>query len=207
MYKYIYIYSKDINLTKKEKGKYNNNGFLKIFRNKKSIKYILIINIINQMSSKINYHGNILLNSSEIILKINKTGMNNILNYNWNNNGHPCPSSIYLNDNLQNLADCTKINIDTLESTDKLVWNNPLNSIICLFCGCSNITEIKFLNFDTSSIIHMGGLFQKCYSLTSVDVSNLSIKNVNFIRYIFNYWNSIKFINLSNFDTSSVIEI
>ena len=79
MYKYIYIYSKDINLTKEEKGKYNNNGLIKIFRNKKSIKYILIINVINQISSKINYHDNILLNSSEIILKINKTGMNNIL--------------------------------------------------------------------------------------------------------------------------------
>ena len=112
-----------------------------------------------------------------------------------------------LNDNIQNLADCTKINIDTSGSIVKLIWNNPLNSIIHLFSECSNITEIKFLNFDTSSIIHMGDLFQECYSLTSVDVSNLNINNVNFIRYMFNYCNSIKFINLSNFDTSSVIEI
>ena len=133
--------------------------------------------------------------------------MNNILYNVWLNDEYPCPSSIYLNDTIQSLTDCTKINIDTPGSIVKLVWNNPLNSISCLFCFCSNITEIKFLNFDTSSIIHMGDLFQECYSLTSVDVSNLNINNVNFIRYMFNYCNSIKFINLSNFDTSSVIEI
>ena len=175
MYKYIYInvyiYSKDINLTKEEKGKYNNNGLIKIFRNKKSIKYILIINVINQISSKINYHDNILLNSSEIILKINKTGMNNILYKNNLNSEYSCPSSIYLNNTIQNLTDCTKINIDTPGSIVKLVWNNPLNSTRCLFCSCSNIIEIKFLNFNTSSLTHMGALFQQCYSLTSVDVS------------------------------------
>ena len=122
MYKYIYIYNKDINKNKEEKGKYNNNGFLKIFRNKKSIKYILIINIIKQISSKINYHENILLNSSEIILKINNTGMNNILSNYYIGAYHSCPSLIYLNNNtIQNLGNCTQINIDTPGSIVKLV--------------------------------------------------------------------------------------
>ena len=127
-----YIYSKDIKLKKEEKRNYNNNGLIKILRNKKSIKYILIINVINLISSKINYHENILLNSSEIILKINKTGMNNILFNVWLNDEYPCPSSIYLNDTIQSLTDCTKINIDTPGSIVKLVWNNPLNSTILL---------------------------------------------------------------------------
>ena len=205
MYKYIYIYNKDINKNKEEKGKYNNNGFLKIFRIKKSIKYILIINIIKQISSKINYHENILLNSSEIILKINNTGMNNILSNYYIGAYHSCPSLIYLNNNtIQNLGDCTQINIDTPGSIVKLVWNNPLNSSQCLFCFCSNITEIKFLNFDTSSLTDMQETFGNCTSLTSVDVSNLNIKNVKIMHGMFRNCPSLKFINLSNFDTSSV---
>ena len=81
--------------------------------------------------------------------------MNNILFKGWLNREYPCPSSIYLNDNIQNSEDCTKINIDTPGSIVKLVWNDPLHSIMCLFCYCSYIIEIKFLNFDNSSLTNM----------------------------------------------------
>ena len=94
-------------------------------------------------------------------------------------NNNPCPSKIYLNDVIQTLTDCTKINIAQPESIIKLIWDDPLNSINCLFCGCYNIIEIKFLNFDTSSLTDMSFLFQYCHSLTSVDLSNLNITSVN----------------------------
>ena len=181
----IYIFSKDINLLKKEKGKNNNFCSIKIFRNKKLIKYVLLMNIIIDISSKINRHKIFLFNSSEIMLKINKIGTNNILFYRDINNVYPCPSFIYLNNELQNLEDCTKININAPESSVKLIWNNPLNSIRCLFCSCPYIEEIKFLNFDTSLLTDMTALFEHCYSLTSVDVSNLNIKNVKFIGEMF----------------------
>ena len=49
---------------------------------KKIIKYVLIIKIINELTSIIiNNHKNFLFNSSEIILKIDKTGIINILTY------------------------------------------------------------------------------------------------------------------------------
>ena len=46
--------------------------------------------------------------------------------------------------------------------------------------------------------------FGNCTSLTSVDVSNLNIKNVKIMHGMFRNCPSLKFINLSNFDTSSV---
>ena len=166
-----------------------------------------MMNVINKISSNIKCLENFWFNSSEIILKINNIGMNNILYYNYLNKEYPCPSIIYLNDKIQNLTNCTRINISIPGSIVKLVWNNPLNSTRCLFYFCSNITEIKFLNFDKSLLTNIAGLFRDCYSLTSVDVSNLDIKNFNLLRYMFYNCISIKSINLSNFDTSNIIEI
>ena len=162
----------------------------------------MILNIINEISAKINYHKNTLFNS-EIMLKINQTGMSNIM-YRGISNNNPCPSKIYLNEVIQALTDCTKINITQPESIIKLIWDDPLNSINCLFCGCYNIIEIKFLNFDTSSLTDMSLIFQYCNSLTSVDLSNLNITSVNSISGMFNHCDSLKFINLSNFDTSKI---
>ena len=161
------------------------------------------MNLINEITSRLNYHYRFLFKSSEIILKINEIGKNNIIYSGWLNKEYQCPSEIYLNDVIQSLTDCTKININKPGSTVKLVWNNPLNSTRCLFCYCSNITEIKFTHFDTSLLSNIAGLFQDCYSLTLIDFSNLNTKNITLIRNMFINCTSIKFINLSNFDLSN----
>ena len=134
--------------------------------------------------------------------------MNKILNkLQLNNNGIPCPSMIYLNNNIQNLEDCSEINIITSESIVKLVWDNPLTSIYGLFSHCTNIKEIKFLNFDTSSLTDAAQLFRNCISLTSVDISNLNLQNIRSLTYMFYNCNSLKYINLFNFDTSNIEEM
>ena len=165
------------------------------------------MSLIYHISSKINYPENLLFNSSEIILKINKIGIINILHKEHLNKYYPCPSSIYLNDSIQNLGDCTLIKIVTPGSIVKLVWDTPLYSVVCLFCRCSNIAEIKFLNFDTSSITDMDGLFQDCDSLTSIDVSNLNINNVNLMVNMFCNCKSLISIDLSNFNNTKVTEM
>ena len=202
-----YKYNKDFNITKEEKGIYNNKGLIKIFIITEIIKSVLIMSLIYHISSKINYPENLLFNSSEIILKINKIGIINILHKEHLNKYYPCPSSIYLNDSIQNLGDCTLIKIDTPGSIVKLVWDTPLYSAVCLFCRCSNIAEIKFLNFDTSSITDMDGLFQDCDSLTSIDVSNLNINNVNLMVNMFCNCKSLISIDLSNFNNTKVTEM
>ena len=180
-----------------------------ILRNKKIIKCIIIISLINGILSKINYCGSLLFKYSEIILKIDNIRTNKILNkQQLNNNGIPCPSMIYLNGIIQNLEDCSKINIIRPGSIVKLVWEEPLNSIYGLFSYCINIKEIKFLNFDTSSLTDMRYLFQGCISLTSVDISNLNtIQNIYSLTYMnkmFENCKDLTSIDLSNFDTSKV---
>ena len=149
------------------------------------------------------YHQSVIFNSSEIILKINEIGMNTILSKRNLNISYLCPSQIILNNVIQNLSDCSQININEPGSIVKLVWDTPLHSVNSLFEYCYNIKEIKFLNFDTSLLTYMSWVFQFCYSLTSVDLSNLNISNVSAIRFMFNNCISLKSLNLSNFDTSN----
>ena len=189
------------------KKKNNISGLTTILRNKKIIKCIIIISLINGILSKINYCGSLLFKSSEIILKIDKTGKNKILNKANLGLEYSCPSIIYLNDIIQTLEDCSEINIITSESIVKLVWDNPLTSIYGLFSYCITITEIKFLNFDTSSLTNAAQLFRNCISLTSVDISNLNNLNINSLTYMFYNCNSLKYINLFNFDTSNIKEM
>ena len=165
------------------------------------------MSIINEISSKFNYNKHFLFNSSEITLKFDKVGINNIIDKYYLDNYYPYPSSIYLNNIIQTITNCTQIRITEPGSIVRLVWDNPLQSIRCLFCLCSNITEIKFLNFNTSLLTDMVNLFAGCTSLTSVDLSKLNTKNVFSVRYMFEDCFSIEFINLSNFDTSNVVDM
>ena len=133
--------------------------------------------------------------------------MNNILYHGNIGIEYPCPSLILLNNEIQNLTTCYKIYISEAGSNVTLIWNDSLNSIYCLFCGCLNITEIIFSNFDYSSITNMDCLFHNLVSLTSVDLSNLYTTNVNSMRYMFYNCRSIKYLNLSNFNTSRVTDM
>ena len=188
-----------------KEGKRSNNNSKLI--NEKIIKIILILIQINKISSKININKNFIFNSSEIIIKINETGMHSILNNEYIDIKYPCPSLVYLNLEIQNLTNCSKINITKPGSIVKLIWNNPLNSLHCLFCNCSSITEIKFLNFDTSLITDISNLFENCYSLISVDISNLNINNVNLTRNMFYNCINLTSFDLSNFNLSKIINM
>ena len=150
-----------------------------------------MLNLIFGILSKNNFHEKILFNSSEISLKIKGTGMKDIIYENFIDKEYPCPSFVYLNEEIQNLSPCYKINITTSGSIIKLVWNDPLTSIRCLFCNCKDITEVIFNSFDNSLLTHMAALFRYCDSLTSIDVSNLKTMNVNLMSYMFNKCYSI----------------
>ena len=202
-YKYTFIVRKNKSI-KNEKRLNNNLRLIILILSKKIIKFVIIMILILEISSKIFYRENFIFNYSEIILKIYETGMNDIINNKYINKEYPYPSLIYLNNKIQNLTNSTKIKIVKPRSVIKLVWNNPLKSINCLFCNCSNISEINFLNFDTSLLTDMSHLFENCYSLTSVNISNLNTKNVKLIRNMFYNCLNLTSIDLSNFDISKV---
>ena len=166
-----------------------------------------MLNLIFGILSKNNFHEKILFNLSEITLKIKGTGIKVIIYYNNIDQEYPCPSFIYLDGEIQNLSKCYKINITTSGSIVKLIWNNSLSSISCLFCNCESITEVIFNGLDTSLLTHMVALFEGCDSLTSINVSNLKTMNVNLMRYMFNGCYPIKSINLGIFNFSKVTEL
>ena len=133
--------------------------------------------------------------------------MKNILNCKNIGVEYPSPSYIYLEEEIQNFEGCPQININQQPVNIKIIWEKPLNSMYCLFCDCSDIIEIKFLNFNDSSINNMDSLFQNCKSLTSVDLSNLDTKNIKSMRYMFYNCQEIEFINLPNFASSSAVDV
>lgn len=61
-------------------------------------------------------------------------------------------------------------------------------------------------NFDTSNVINMAGMFDKCSSLISLDVRNFDTSNVNDIHYMFDGL-SVNKLNLCSFDTSKATDM
>ena len=119
--------NKDVKLIKEEKINNNNNSGLRILafeHIKKIIKFILLLNLINKMESKILFPKKISYNNTEITLKIDEIGTQKILN-DWLDDTD-CPSLIKLNGEDQNLAKCTEISINTPGSIVTLIWNEPV---------------------------------------------------------------------------------
>ena len=50
----------------------------------------------------------------------------------------------------------------------------------------------------------MGGMFYRCSSLKSIDISNFNTNNVTDMSLMFNECTSIKEVNLSNFNVTNV---
>ena len=197
---------KDFVLIRSEKRKNINSNLKAIVIKpiKIIIKFIILLNLIFEIKCTINIDKKLLNNNTEITLKINKIGKQTILYYGYLNNKYPCPSEIYLNGYIQNLQNCSEIDIRESNSIVKLIWNNPLYTIDCLFCFSYNVIEINFINFDSSLLNFTGATFGYCYSLLSVDLTKLNTKNSYFMGVLFQHCHSIKSINLGNFDTSNV---
>jgi len=156
-----------------EEGKIkNNNSKLKKFAFKQIniiIKSILFLKLIYKIESKINLHKIFIFNNTEIILKINKIGMQKILDLgeeNFGTNYIDCPDEIYLNNEIQHLSSCSEINITKSESLVKLIWYEPLEWIYNLFNDCENIIEINIISLDyrlSSGKEGIDYMFFKCY--------------------------------------------
>ena len=138
-------------------------------------KRILIILFLLYMKIQISISDNPVITS-----KINKSGRNKIISMNY----IKYLSEVYIND-----IKMTKIDnfyeFDEGESTVKIKLNAQLTNYSKLFHECSNITEIKFENFDTSNIITLAESFYKCSQLKSIDLSDWDISKVTNISSLF----------------------
>ena len=84
-----------------------------------------------------------------------------------------------------------------------LLWNNGTKyEASNMFKGCSNITEINFIDFNTYGITEISSMFDGCISLTHLNLSNFNTCNVQIYDYMFHNCISLTSLDLSNFDVS-----
>ena len=197
------------------------------------ISVLIFIIMIFSISSKEYMNAIIQHKSHYISLKILGTGKKRV--FHAKNSYEGCkafntPNQVEINNIAQNEI---KYEYNFNESINfiKLIWNDKVNSTVCLFYTCEDIYEIDFSHFDSSSIrgeitgmfydckslisldlsnfnssrvTKISNLFFNCYSLTSINLSNFSTSNVKGMSNMFHECKTLSFINLSSFDTSKV---
>ena len=143
-------------------------------------------------------------------VKINKTGINNILNNKNIDIKCPFSSLAYLNSEIQNLTNNSKINRTIIGKVIESNLNNPLNSTFCLFYNCSNIKEIIFSNSDAFKHNNISHIFKNGYSSISDDLSNfdtLKVTNMDKLFYNCTYLKNLKLLNFTDKEISLTIDM
>ena len=54
-----------------------------------------------------------------------------------------------------------------------------------MFQKCSSITELDLSNFNTNKVKGMDNMFRRCTSLKKVDISNFNANNTYNLQYMF----------------------
>ena len=73
------------------------------------------------------------------------------------------------------------------------------------FYGCSNLTTIEGIEyFNTENVTNMRYMFDGCWSLKSLDLTNFNTENVTDMYYMFAYCKSLESLDLTNFNTAKV---
>ena len=81
-------------------------------------------------------------------------------------------------------------NIITIDLSNLLINPKILKG---MFSGCTGLTKIKGLSkLNTSEVISMSNMFQKCNALSEVDLSNLDTSLVTDMSYMFHGCNALR---------------
>ena len=73
-----------------------------------------------------------------------------------------------------------------------------------VFYRCSSLTSLDLSNFNTSNVTNMYGMFSSCSSLTSLDLNSFNTSNVISMNSMFTGCSSLTTLDLNNFNTSKV---
>ena len=190
-----YILKKTIN----KKIRNNTTIYERIF------KSLLFIDIFIHILSK-NKNFSIKYGTNYITLKINGTGLKNILTSKSDSTTFPkynYPNEIYIN-GVRQINISYQYYLNQTENEIKLIWNNRINNSAYMFYSCPDITEIDLSNFDASNIILMTCMFSHCSSLTSINLKNFNTSNVEKTNRMFQNCSSLISVDVSSFDTSKV---
>ena len=86
----------------------------------------------------------------------------------------------------------------------KYIFKKELLSTNFMFYNCYSIKTLDLSNINTKNVTNMEYMFNNCNSLISIDLSNINTENVTNMEFMFCKCNSLKAIDLSNFNTHKV---
>ena len=92
----------------------------------------------------------------------------------------------------------------TVEASFKGSNTSNVTDMGGMFDYCDGLTSLDLTNFDTSNVTNMFIMFSNCSGLKSLDVSNFNTSNVTNMGNMFFYCSSLTSLDVSNFDTSNV---
>ena len=77
-----------------------------------------------------------------------------------------------------------------------------------MFQLCEEIEYLDVSNFDTSNVTDMQYMFNKCYKLKEIKgINKFNTIKVDNMKSMFKFCQNLKYLDLSNFDTSNVIDM
>ena len=85
-----------------------------------------------------------------------------------------------------------------------LICDSGVTSLEGLFYRCQSLTTLDLSNFNTSNVTNMSSMFNSCFNLTTLDLSNFDTSNVTDMSKMFDTCSSLTTLDLSNFNTINV---
>ena len=73
-----------------------------------------------------------------------------------------------------------------------------------VFNRCSSLTELDLSSFNTANVTNMAGMFSSCSVLTELDLSNFNTANVTLMGGMFSGCSGLTELDLSSFNTANV---
>ena len=180
--------------------KINNTNMKKIIYIKR--EYIFFQIIILQLIQTIfkSYCKNVILSKDSMVtLKVSHSGTHKIFT------AGTAPNKIYINDIQQSITNSFNYDLNP-ENIVKLEWTDEIDDCYNMFLDCNSIIEMNFSNFDATKSSQTYSMFRGCNSLQSIDLSGFITSN--FLISMGNmFWDcySLISLNLSNIDTSNVL--
>ena len=82
-----------------------------------------------------------------------------------------------------------------------------LESFAGMFYKCSSLTSLDLSSFNTANVTDMGGVFINCSSLTSLNLTNFNTAKVTSMSGMFSRCSSLASLNLTSFNTEKVTDM
>ena len=100
-------------------------------------------------------------------------------------------------------------NLTKLETITGLEYLNTakVTDMSYMFDRCLSLTSLDVTHFNTANVTNMSSMFSSCSSLTSLDVTNFNTANVTNMGYMFKGCSALLSLDVTNFNTAKVTDM